>query len=167
MKSWKKTTVIGLIILAISTSVVTAFAASQYSTPAEALAGITGRTVESVTDERTETGKTYGAIASEADKLDEFKAEMLQMKKDILSAQVASGTIKQEKADTIIAALEENQAKCDGTGSARIGKAMGAMFGANGTGAGNGCAGKGNGMGGKGNGIGRGQRSGCGMGRMR
>ena len=60
-----------------------------------------------------------------------------------------AGTITKEKADEIIAAIEQNQANCDGTGSARIGKSLGAGFGC-----GNGN-GKAQGLG-KANGYGRG-----------
>lgn len=149
MKTWKKTTAIGLMAMAISATGVTVFAASQYSTPAEAVAAITGQGVDNMVAERAETGKTYGTIAAEAGKLEEFKAEMIEVKKDNLVAQVASGNLTQEEADEIITALEENQANCDGDGSARIGKTQGAKFGANG--------------GGMGKGSGRGQ-GGCGMG---
>lgn len=167
MKKLKKIATIGFMVLAISAVSVTAFAASKYNTPAEAVAGLTGRTVESVTEERVESDKTYGSIASEADKLDEFKAEMLQMKKDKLAAQVAAGNITQERADEIIAAIEENLENCDGTGSGRIGRNMGAMFGSKGEGQGNGGANRGNGMGrgqGRGMGQGRGQGKILGMG---
>lgn len=153
MKRWKKITATGFMVMAISATGVTAFAASQYNTPAEAVAGLTGRTVESVVAEKTETGKTYGTIASEADVLDEFKVETLEMKKESLTAQVAAGTITQERAETIIAALEENQVNCDGTGSKGIGKSLEARFGANGTGMGSGKAnatGRGQGGGGMG-----------------
>ncbi|MDD4843950.1 MAG: hypothetical protein PHU31_06435 [Anaerotignum sp.] len=126
---------------------VTAFAASQYNTPAELVAGITGRTVESVVTEKTETGKTYGTIASEAGVLEEFKAEALEIKKDQLTAQVAAGVMTQERANTIIAALEENQVNCDGTGSGEMGKALGAKFGANGKGMGTERGSRGQGMG--------------------
>ena len=157
MKHLKKTAAIGMMILAMGVTSVTAFAASQYSTPAAALAGITGRTVDSVTDERAETGKTYGTIASEAGKLNEFKSEMLELKKDNLAAQVAAGTISQQNADAIIKALEENQEICDGTGRAQIGQNMGAKFASHGTGLGNGRENRGKG-------IGRGHGNGHGMG---
>lgn len=107
MKKLKRIATIGFMVLTISAISVTAFAASKYNTPAEAVAGLTGRTVESVTEERAESDKTYGSIASEADKLDEFKAEMLQMKKDNLAAQVAAGNITQERADEIIATITQ------------------------------------------------------------
>ncbi|MFA9380846.1 MAG: hypothetical protein ACERKO_07275 [Acetanaerobacterium sp.] len=151
MKKLKKAVILGGMILAISATSITAFAASNYNTPAEAVAGLTGKTVESVIAEKTEAGKTYGAIADEAGKLTEFKAEMLELKRDALSEKVASGTITQERANEIIAALENNQANCDGTGTARIGQRMGAGFGGiNGNGQGNG---QGQGGTGRGQGI--------------
>lgn len=145
----------GVMILAMLVTSVTAFAASQYKTPAEVVAGITGKTVESVITERAETGKTYRTIASEAGKLDEFKAEMLEMKKDALAEQVAAGKITQAQADAIIKTIEENQAVCDGTGAAGIGRNMGAGFGCGGTGLGTGGANRGTGAG-RGQGGGRG-----------
>ncbi|MBU3106278.1 hypothetical protein [Clostridium gasigenes] len=152
MTNFKKAIALGTILFTIGTTSVTAFAASNYKTPAEAVAGITGKTVESVTAEKSETGKNYGAIAKEAGKLEEFKAEKLEMKKDKLNAQVAAGTITQDKADEIIAAIIEKQATCDGTGTSKIGKGMGAGFGSNGK-AGNGEH-KGNGGAGHGQGTG-------------
>ena len=73
---------------------------------------------------------------------------MLEIKKDALAQRVAAGTMTQERADEIIAAMEANQANCDGTGSAKTGKRMGAGFGS-----GNGC-GQGKGQGGAGCGQG-------------
>ena len=69
---------------------------------------------------------------------DADKAERLQDKKDFLAAKVQAGTMTQEKADEITAALDANQAVCDGTGTARIGQSLGAGFGGiNGKGQGN------------------------------
>lgn len=129
MKNIKKLILAGAVILAVGTTTATAFAASPYNTPAEALAGLTGRTVEDVTAERLETEKTYGTLASDAGKLEEFSDEMLQIKKDIMADRVEAGLITQEQADEIMAAIEENQAACDGTGSGRTGQRMGAGFG--------------------------------------
>lgn len=158
MTNLRKFALLGAIILAISVTSIVAFAASAYNTPAEAVAGLTGKTVESIIDEKSETGKTYGTIANEAGKLEEFKAENLEIKKEILAQKVAAGTMTQEQADEIIAALQENQANCDGTGagSAKVGKGLGAGFGkANGQG--NGCGnGQGKGQGGAGHGMGNG-----------
>lgn len=139
MTKLKKIAAIGAMVLVVSATSLTAFAASKYSSPADAVAGLTGKTVESVITERSETGKIYGTIAKDAGKLEEFKAENLQIKKDILAKKVADGTMTQARADEIIKAMEENQANCDGTGS-KIGQRMGKEFGAgNGSGQGRGC----------------------------
>ena len=113
----KKLALILSVILLVGAVSATAMAASGYKTPAEIVAGLTGRTVDSVTEEKTESDKTYGTIANEAGVLDEFKSQMLEQKKAILEEKVAAGTITQERADAIIEAMEENQANCDGTGS--------------------------------------------------
>jgi hypothetical protein len=150
MKTMKKLVVTGVAVFMLAAGSVTAFAASQYSTPAEAVAGLTGREVRSVIDERTQTGKTYGSIANEADVLDEFKEEILGMKKDALAARVAAGTMTQEQADAVMAGIEANQANCDGTGTG---------CGPNGAGCGMG-AGFGQGRGQSGRGMGNGLRDG-------
>ncbi|MDD4726001.1 MAG: DUF2680 domain-containing protein, partial [Tissierellia bacterium] len=103
--------------------------------------------------------KTYGSIAIEAGKLDEFKSEMLEIKKENLAALVEAGTITQEKADAILKAIEENQAVCDGTGSAKFGRNLGAGFGFKGTDRGLGGANCGPGMG-RGQGGGRNMNNG-------
>ncbi len=158
MKKFKVLTTLGIVVLAVSVISITAFAASAYKTPAQAVAGLTGKTEESVIAQKVETGKTYGTLASEAGKLEEFKDEMLEIREDALAAKVEAGTMTQEKADEILAAIKENQANCDGTGSKRIGQKAGAGFGSmNGQGQGQG-QGKGNGQGqGGGMGQGRGQ----------
>lgn len=129
MKKLKTFTALGAIVIAVGAISFTAFAASTYSSPSQAVAGLTGRTEESVIAQRSETGDTYGTIAKEAGKLEEFKAEMLEIKKEALAARVKEGTMTQEQADAILKNLEENQALCDGTGSARIGRNSGAGFG--------------------------------------
>lgn len=139
MTKIKKITAIGAMVLVIGATSITAFAASKYSSPAEAVAGLTGKTVESVIQERQDTGKSYGTIAEEAGKLEEFKQEKLQILKDNLAKRVADGTITQERADEIVKAVEERQAACDGTGTGGAGCGMGA-------------------------GLGRGNGRGCGMG---
>ena len=134
----------------------TAFAAVTGQTPAQITASLTGKTLEQVTTERA-TGITYGTIAKEAGKLDEFKAATLEQKKLFLDQRVADGNLTQEQADATYNRLVTNQSTCDGTGSAAIGKSMGAGFG-QGKGMG---LGKGQGMGqhnggGTGGGMGRG-----------
>jgi len=140
-----------------------AFAASV-KTPADIAAELTGRTVEQVYEEKAD-GKTFGAIASDAGKLEEFKQQMLENKKSILDQRVEEGLLTQEEADEIYNNLKENIAACDGSGAARIGKANGVGFGSRqGMGMGkNQCAGK-NGAGMR---NGRGNGYGCGMGNGR
>ncbi|AHF08735.1 DUF2680 domain-containing protein [Dehalobacter restrictus] len=102
--------------------------AADIKTPAELAAALTGKSLTEVTQERAE-GKTYGAIALEAGKLDEFKDQMLEQKKAVLDQRVKDGTLTQQQADQILTRIENNQAVCDGTGSAGIGRGAGAGFG--------------------------------------
>jgi len=130
--------------------------AATVKTPAEIASELTGKTVEDLYKERA-SGKTYGTIAKDAGKLEEFKAQMLEQKKAILDQRVKDGKLTQEQADEIYNAIKNNQTNCDGTGSAAIGRKYGAGFG-QGSGMGNGLgAGRGAGMrNGGGMGAGRG-----------
>lgn len=124
--------------------------AASAKTPAEITAALTGKTVEDVYKEKT-AGKTFGTVAKEAGKLDEFKTQMIEQKKAVLDQRVKDGSLTQAKADEIYNAIKANQATCDGTGSSQIGKKYGAGFG----------QGQGTGMG-KGQGQGRGKGMGTG-----
>lgn len=128
MKNLKKIVVVGAVIFTLGTTSIAALAAS-YNTPAEIVAGLTGKSVESVTTQKAETGKTYGALADEYGVLDQFKAQNLEQKKIQLAERVKAGTMTQEQADAIIAAMEDRQANCDGTCSGATGAGMGAGFG--------------------------------------
>jgi len=137
------------------------------STPADIASGLTGKTVEELRNERA-AGKTYGTIAKEAGKLEEFKVQMMEQKKATLEQRVKDGKLTTEKAEEILNAIKENQANCDGNGSAAIGKKYGVGFGqgggiGGGTGIGNG---KGNGNG-QNNGYGKGMGTGMGRGMNR
>jgi hypothetical protein len=116
MKKIGKLGITGLAVLAFLAVSGTALAASQYKTPVEALAGLTGRDVQSIIDERLQTGKSYGLMADDAGKLSEFEQEIWEIQKDTLAARVADGTITQEQADAIIAS-DKNQSYCAGRGS--------------------------------------------------
>jgi len=129
MKNLKKIALIGAVVLTVSATSITALAASSYNTPAEIVAGLTGKSVESVTTEKIETGDTYGALANEYGVLDQFKSQMLEQKKAYLDERVAAGTMTREQADAIIASMEARQADCDGTCSGGAGARMGAGFG--------------------------------------
>ena len=171
--------------LVLAAMPVAAFAAAQ--TPAEAAASVTGQTLEAVIAQKQESGRTYGAIAADAGKLEEFKAQVRQLRLDRVKALVEQGTWTQEQADEWIAAMEQRQAACDGTGNGcgtgnglRDGTGSGKGTGnglRDGTGCGNGnglCDGTGAGAGqgvrgaNRGNGTGRGPgNGGRGLGRNR
>ncbi|HEY5587188.1 MAG TPA: DUF2680 domain-containing protein [Ruminiclostridium sp.] len=120
--------------------------AADIKTPADIAAVLTGKSVTDVNEERA-AGKTYGTIAKEADKLDEFQVQMLEQRKAVLDQRVKDGEITQQQADEIYNTIKNNQATCDGTGNAKLGKQFGMGFG-NGQGAGRGTGqGMGRGMG--------------------
>ncbi len=151
MRSMKKLVAIVAVVGVLGTAGV-AFAAAQ--TPADVVAGLTGKTLEDLYAERAE-GKTFGAIAKDAGKLEEFKQQMLEQKKAILYQRVEAGELSQEKADEIYNTIKDRQATCDGTGNAQLGGKYGAGFGNR--------VGRGHGMGkgmGKGMGRGAGMRNG-------
>lgn len=152
MKSFKKVAIVMAVILVVGVTSVTAFAASGYTSPADIITGLTGKSTESVIADKSESGSTYGAIASEAGVLDEFKAQMLEQRKANLSERVTAGTMTQERADEIIAAMEENQANCDGSGTGS-GMCSGTCTGT-GAGLGSGSGNRGGGQNGSGRGMG-------------
>ena len=152
MKKIRNIVAASALTLAMGVTSLTVFAAAKYDSPQEALAGITGMTVEEITEERFDENKTYGEIAAEAGKLDEFKEELFEQKKEIIEERVAEGSLSRENADEILDRIEDNQGTCFGDGERGSGMmgGFGFMFG-NGSG-----GGRGNGFGGgMGNGFGR------------
>ncbi|SMB79065.1 Protein of unknown function [Desulfonispora thiosulfatigenes DSM 11270] len=125
--------------------------ASGLKTPADITSELTGKTVAEVREERA-SGKTYGEMAKETGKLEEFKTQMLEQKKEILDQKVEEGNLTKEQADEIYTKIKDNQATCDGTSEAKIGQKHGVGFG----------KGQGNGMG-RGAGMRNGQGMGCGQ----
>lgn len=125
MKNLTKVIIAVTALVAIGTTSV-AFA-TGFRTPIEVVSGLTGKSAVEISTER-ETGKTYGEIAKENGKLDEFKVQMLEKKKTDLAQRVKDGIITQEKADQIYSTVKDNQVTCDGTGQG-IGKKGGAGFG--------------------------------------
>lgn len=146
MKS-RKRVAIGVMLLAVGSLSATAFAATAYQTPAEVVAGLTGRTTESVVAERMETGKTYGTMAKEVDQLEAFKVANLEIKKEMLAKQVAAGNLTQEEANNLLQSIETNQANCTGDGSAKLCQPTQQNKGACGMQPRNGCGSKGQGRG--------------------
>lgn len=109
-----KKTVAVLALIATTSIGGSAFAASKYSSPAEMTAGVTNQSVESVMEQKKNGNKTYSEIAEEAGKLEEYKAEKLQMKKDKLDKLVKEEKITQEEADEKLEKSKEHIEKCDG-----------------------------------------------------
>lgn len=140
MKNIKKIVAVGAFVFVIGATTITGLAATGFNSPAEVVAKLTGNSVENVIATKTESNKTYGSLAAEAGKLEEFKVAVREMKKEKLNAQVQAGTMTQERADAILAKIEENQVNCDGTGSKQIGQSLGARFGLYGEGQGLGHA---------------------------
>ena len=126
-----------------ATPVVDASCVTSASTTAGIIAGLTGQSIEQIMAQRA-TGMTFGAIAQEAGKLDEFKVKTLEQRKIVLDQRVKGGNLTQAQAEQIYNSIKTNQATCDGTGSAKIGQKNGAGFG---------------------QGMGTGQHTGGGMGR--
>jgi len=129
MKRTKKLMGFAVIVLVLAAVTVSAYAAPRYNSPAQAVAGMTTRSVEDVVAEKQEKNTTYGSMAKAAGILDEFKVRMLETKKSIIAERVADGTLTQDQADAITKAFEERQSACNGTGSGQVGKQYGACFG--------------------------------------
>ncbi|HZW83319.1 MAG TPA: hypothetical protein VFF14_07890, partial [Candidatus Deferrimicrobium sp.] len=122
MKNFKKLIAAATIVGTLGVLGVAGVAyAAGAKTPAGIVSALTGKSAEQITAERA-AGKTYGTIAQEAGKLDEFKAENLVQKKALLDQRVKDGYLTQEQADAMYKSMEVNQATCDGTGSAGMGQ---------------------------------------------
>lgn len=117
MKKVRNMLAAGALTLAMGVTSLTVFAAAKYDSPQEALAGMTGKTVQEIAQIRVDENKTYGAIAAEEGKLDEFKVELMEQKKEVLQKRVDEGTLGQEEADRIQERIQEHQATCDGEGN--------------------------------------------------
>jgi len=126
--------------------------AAGASTPPEIASELTGKTLEELRLVRA-SGKTFGTIANDAGKLEEFKVQIMVQKQAVLRQRVEEGKLTQAQADEIYNSIISNQENCDGTGNMEIGKNAGVFFG------------QGNGLGnGQGNGSGLGMQNGRGMG---
>lgn len=115
MKFTKKLIAGCVVALTLTTTSVAAFGATTYQTPGEAVESLTGKTSAQILEER-QSGKTYGTIAKEAGKLEEFITAMNDLRKSTLEERVKAGKISQEQADAILNAAIERQVACDGSG---------------------------------------------------
>jgi hypothetical protein len=111
------------------------YAAATVKTPAEIVAGLTGKSVDVVTAQR-QAGVSYGAQAKAADKLEAFQDERLAQYKIQLDALVADGKLTAAEAKDRLAAMTARMEACDGagTGAASGGYGMGQVPGQGGNG---------------------------------
>lgn len=141
MKHLKKIIACTAAVLTLTTA---ALAASAYETPAEAAAGVTGKSVEEVIEERLE-GKSFGMIAAEAGVPEDFQKAVQALWEEALESRVAEGSLTRDQADARLDVLRRQQESCDGTGACAYGGqggGMGAGFGGGmnrGFGTGRGC----------------------------
>lgn len=117
----KKSIFITTAILMFGVMSVGAYASSAYTSPAEAVAGLSGKSIEEIVATKTTSDVTYGQIASDLGVLDAFKVEMLELREDYINQKVANGILTQARANVAIQAMEDNLADCDGTGFAQGG----------------------------------------------
>ncbi len=127
------------------------YAATAYNSPAEIIAGLTGKSVDEAVADR-QAGSSYGAQAKEAGKLTEFQTARLELYKQNLDQAVADKRISQEDADKLYEAMKLRIANCTGDGTGQgagngIGRGMGMGMGAGGRGMGRGAGGSGAGLG--------------------
>ncbi|MDD2458109.1 MAG: hypothetical protein PHQ83_06365 [Eubacteriales bacterium] len=124
-----------LVVLTIVTTILVAFAsvsfaASIYGSPAEIIAGLTGKTTDEVYDAR-EAGETFGEQAVAAGELEAFRTARLEWMKERLAQLVSDGRLTQEEADARLVQIEEAIATCDGTGE-NAGGGLGGLMGGRG-----------------------------------
>lgn len=148
MKKTKLFLLISIVTILLVGVASISYAATVYNSPAEIIAGLTGKSVDAAVAAR-QAGTSFGAQAEDAGKLAEFKAARLDLYKQRLDQAVTDKKITQEEADKLYQAMELRTANCSGAGS--------------GQGTGNGL-GQGMGMGGRGMGRGAGNGSGAGLG---
>lgn len=123
-----------------------------YASPASIYGDLVGIEEEKAYDLREETGKSFGQLAYEEGKLEEFKAAMLEERTIRVLEDVQSGRLTQEQADLIIENITDRIENCDPENP------IGPRYGNGGCSYGEGY-GNGRGYGGmmRGNGLGRGR----------
>lgn len=114
-KITQKIIIVGTILSFTAITAITA-AADTYKTPANALSELTGKSIAEVVEEKKDTGKTYGELASEAGVLDKFKETNAKIKKEKVDQKIDQGNLTREQGDQINQNIEKCQAICNGAG---------------------------------------------------
>ena len=112
----KKLFVVIAVVVVLLIGATAALAATPAKTPAEIVAELTGKTVEQVSEAR-DSGKTYGAQAAEANKLQEFKDERLAQYETALEEAVKENRITQAEADELYETMKSRMDSCTGDGA--------------------------------------------------
>ncbi len=114
MKKNKLILLVSIVMVLLVGVASVAYAATEYKTPAEIIAGLTGKTADEVLAGR-QAGNSFGEQAIAAGKLEEFQAAKLENYKLRLDQAVADGKLTQEQADKLYEAMQTRIAACDGT----------------------------------------------------
>lgn len=119
MKNIKKLIALSLAATAVLSTSIISFADSKYDNPIQAAAGLTGKTIEEVSEAR-KNGQTLAQYVDQFGKLEEFQAEVLEQKREMIQARIEAGRITQEQGDAILKNMEENQENCNLTGGNQL-----------------------------------------------
>lgn len=104
---------VSLVLIAVMMLGATGFAfADGLFNPASIYANLTGTTIEEAYAEKLETKSTFGELAKNAGVYEEFQAEAVEAKTELIKERVEDGTLTQEQADAVLSDLAE----CDGEG---------------------------------------------------
>jgi hypothetical protein len=152
MKNKKFLIVLSILAVMLIGLASVSYAVGGFKTPAEVVAGLTGKSANDVIAQR-QAGVSYGAQAKASGKLEQFQDERIAQYKAQLDALVTDGKMTRKEADDRIAAMTVRMASCDGEGTG-LGNSLGQ---GSRNGSGNGLK--------DGSGAGLGMRSGGGMGR--
>ncbi len=115
MKRFNKILVVALVVFAFAAASLTAYALT-FNNPAEIVSNLTGKSVEEITEQKFSSGKTYGSIAIDEGKWEEFREEVLKNKKSYLDEMVKEGLVTQKEADEYYSYMLEMQQYCHGAG---------------------------------------------------
>jgi hypothetical protein len=124
MKRYRALSILAITALVLTTAAVAL--ASELKSPVEILSEVSGYPVGDIQEQRQQ-GQTYGEMAEDYGKLEEFRQQMIEQKKAILEKRVQEGSLTKEQADEIEKRLGTS---CNVEGDKRLcSQGLGAGFG--------------------------------------
>lgn len=105
----KNTVIAGVLALGVGVTSLTVFAATKYDSPREALSAITGKSMEEIHQLRYEEGLSDVELFETDEQYEEFKNEVLELRKERIQNRVEDGRLSQERANEMINEMEENE----------------------------------------------------------